>query len=475
MGLVAVALQQLVHWAQFCLRKERRFPSRWLCTCLALSGLLAQACSGEKASFGGVPQTVRTPQKEEWTPPKVGATLDAVGGGSTRLLGLEAPVAVSGIELQPLKFQLVAQTEENGGGGADKLVYGCIESCPEELEVGLESGVVTWIPGDESEGSYSVTFQARVGDQELRARVAIEVLGQNDAPLAAFPKEFSTSENRVVRIKYTAVDTDNARDLRVRCVQGCPRGIKVDEAAQEIVLDTTYGEAGAYEPVFEVSDGETVVEMPVKIVVEKANRLPEVKALPPQYVDEGKTLAVDLVASDADGDPLLFSCLDGCPGGLSVESDSGSITWTPDYTQGGTYLITFAVADRQETVRRSVEVLVRNVNLAPFFVSGNPAPILETARLSHQVEAGDLDGDPLQFTCVTCPVGVSIDPASGVLSWQTNYTSEGEHQYVISVSDGKLSAQQAGAIMVLHKNAPPRFWPPSPLRRSTKHSCSASR
>ena len=48
----------------------------------------------------------------------------------------------------------------------------------------------------------------------------------------------------------------------------------------------------------------------------------------------------------------------------------------------------------------------------------------------------DPDGGPLFFEVNDAPLGLSIDPSSGNISWTPDYTQAGNHQVVISISDG---------------------------------------
>src|SRR5262249_16627719 len=50
------------------------------------------------------------------------------------------------------------------------------------------------------------------------------------------------------------------------------------------------------------------------------------------------------------------------------------------------------------------------------------------------------DDDPLTYTAVGLPLGVSVDPATGVISGTITRPGAGLHRVTLSVSDGSLSA-----------------------------------
>ncbi|MCB0358793.1 MAG: putative Ig domain-containing protein, partial [Bdellovibrionales bacterium] len=64
-----------------------------------------------------------------------------------------------------------------------------------------------------------------------------------------------------------------------------------------------------------------------------------------QSLTEGVTYSLQLQATDAENDPLLYSVPAGLPAGASLDPSSGLFTWKPDSSQSGQYSLTFRVAD----------------------------------------------------------------------------------------------------------------------------------
>ena len=66
-----------------------------------------------------------------------------------------------------------------------------------------------------------------------------------------------------------------------------------------------------------------------------------------QTVNEGASIVFVVSATDADGQPLFFRA-SGLPSGATfrdLHDNTGSFSWTPDFTQAGTYGPTFIVDD----------------------------------------------------------------------------------------------------------------------------------
>lgn len=60
--------------------------------------------------------------------------------------------------------------------------------------------------------------------------------------------------------------------------------------------------------------------------------------------------------------------------------------------------------------------------------------------MSLQIVASDPDGDTLSYSATSLPPGLSINPATGLITGTLSYTSSGSYNVTVSVSDGSLSA-----------------------------------
>jgi hypothetical protein len=86
-----------------------------------------------------------------------------------------------------------------------------------------------------------------------------------------------------------------------------------------------------------------------------------------QSVDENRALSFGVEATDPDGDALTYSA-SGLPAGASFDPVTREFSWTPDYTQAGTYTVTFTASDGTKSYSLSgskdVTITVRDVTVA---------------------------------------------------------------------------------------------------------------
>lgn len=128
---------------------------------------------------------------------------------------------------------------------------------------------------------------------------------------------------------------------------------------------------------------------------------------------EGDSVAVPIQASDPDGLPLAYSAT-GLPPGLAIDPSSGIISGTvaPGDDTGTPYDVTVSVSNGSKSTTLEFPWTVTRVSLsAPADQSG-----ISGDTVSLPVVASDPTGAPLAYSADGLPDGLSIDPATGVIS-----------------------------------------------------------
>ena len=158
---------------------------------------------------------------------------------------------------------------------------------------------------------------------------------------------------------------------------------------------------------------------------------------------------------DPNGDPLRFAA-SGLPAGLSIDAATGIITGTidPRASAHGPYLVTLAASDDNgaaatETFAWHVRDVPPTLGAAiPAVLANDGATLAPVDAAAHFAEANGL---PLSYAARGLPAGLSIDPATGLISGTldrnasneapvtigSGATLAGTYQVVVTASDGQ--------------------------------------
>ena len=176
-----------------------------------------------------------------------------------------------------------------------------------------------------------------------------------------------------------------------------------------------------------------------------------------------KELSFKLSATDEDTDNQLTYAINNLPDGANLDANSGQFSWTPGFDQAGSYTLVAKVSDGTAESTTNISVTVNDVNRAPTIDGGGSVTVTagETASLSFS--ASDPDGDNLTFDSNDLPSGANLNAGNGNFSWTPSDNQTGNFTFIVSVSDGKDTAQTSGSVTVNPKPAPaPEPPPPAP-------------
>lgn len=191
------------------------------------------------------------------------------------------------------------------------------------------------------------------------------------------------------------------------------------------------------------------------------NQAPELETPPDQTSAEGGEIALQLVATDPDGDPLTWSAT-GLPTDLSLDQQ-GLITGVLPFTAsaGSPYEVTIVVSDGALSDTATFTWTVTPTNRPPTLTSPGDQHHAEDDDVLLQLQASDPDGDPLHFTVTGLPPGLSLDAESGIIDGILAFGAsvDSPYQVELTVSDGELSDSVAFSWTVDFTNRPPMLEP----------------
>ena len=221
----------------------------------------------------------------------------------------------------------------------------------------------------------------------------------------------------------------------------------------------------------EVSDNSTpAARPPTQSFTVDVNSVesPFVETIPGQGVDIGNTLTFDVRQYVFDPNsppfPLTYSLIGTVPSGAGINPTTGLFTWKPSSNQSlGDVTIDVQVSDNESPPRTGSGSFIVEVGAPGAILSPVLAPIPtgtveagNTDTLFLAEYASDPNSPPLPLTYSltgTVPSGASIDPSTGVFTWNTpSDQAPGLTSFTVMVSDDStpaLSASETFSVNVL--------------------------
>ena len=184
------------------------------------------------------------------------------------------------------------------------------------------------------------------------------------------------------------------------------------------------------------------------------NAPPAFTTAPPASALEDELFAYAPEATDPDGDPVKITLAQG-PAGMVF--DGAALTWTPVQADVGDHEVVLQADDGQgRIIDQAFTLTVVNVNDPPRITSTPTLGGFQDQEYRYQVTATDEDGDALTFSLAKAPEGMSIDPATGLVTWKPTAEQAGVHEVSVVADDGHGgTARQDFTLSIRKENRPP--------------------
>lgn len=196
-------------------------------------------------------------------------------------------------------------------------------------------------------------------------------------------------------------------------------------------------------------------------LVSRSNAAPVLVLLGPITADEGATVVITNVTTDADepAQTLTFSLAPGTPSGALINPATGVITWsTSELTGPSTNWFTVVVRDNgtpSQSATGRVMVVINEVNTRPTLAAVGNFNVAEgqLVTFTNRATDPDLPAQALTFTLAGgTPAGASLHAATGVFTWRpADYQGGTTNQFAVIVTDSgtpALSATQTFTVIV---------------------------
>src|SRR5205823_642073 len=270
----------------------------------------------------------------------------------------------------------------------------------------------------------------------------------NSAPVLTVPPDKVIHGLATLVVTNFATDSDLPANKLTFSLQSAPDGVRLDPSSGVLTWTPTEAQRPSTNLVTVVvtDDGSPRLSETnsFTVVVNEVNSAPVAGPVADQRIAELSTLVVTIPATDADipANRLTFS-LASAPTGVSLNLNTGVLTWTPTEAQGpSTNMIVVRVTDDSTPALRdfvSFTVVVDEVNRPPLLASITDQVASAGIELSVTNSATDPDkpANILTFSLDPgAPEGAIINPTSGIFTWTpTSSQAPSTNLVIVRVTD----------------------------------------
>jgi hypothetical protein len=339
------------------------------------------------------------------------------------------------------------------------------------------NGVITWTPSEAQGPSTNVvttiassTNLLDLANPKLSANNSFTVVVNevNTAPVLTVLATQTINELATLSVSVSATDSDIPANPLTFALVSAPLGMTINPTSGLIAWTPGQAQSPSTNlvPVSVTDTNPSAVNAKslsvtnsFTVIVQEVNQAPVLRVIPTQTANELTLLTVTNTAMESNIHSTMGYALVNPPAGMSIDA-SGVITWTPSEAQGpGTNVITtlatstdlLDLANPTLSATNSFTVVVNEVNTAPVLNVPTTQTINELATLSVSVSATDSDipANPLTFALVSAPLGMTINPNSGLITWTPSQAqSPSTNLLQVSVTDTNPPAVNAKSLSV---------------------------
>ncbi len=352
----------------------------------------------------------------------------------------------------------------------DILTFGLLQA-PGSMVIDPALGQITWTPDATQLGTHNIVVQVTdSGGLSASQLFSITVTEVNRTP------SITTSPITAVLLgsdyvyDVDATDPNTGDTLSFSLIQA-PSGMTIDENTGLIEWTPLNTQLGSHGVEVQVEDsGGLTDNQSFTLGVALPDLPPEITSSFVTTATEGNLYTYNVVVSDPNpGDTITYG-LDAAPAGMSIDSASGLIQWTPAEAQVGAANVTVRVTDSTAlSDTQSFTIDVANVEDRPTITSIPTISATYAVVYSYDVDANDSDiGDTLIFNLLQAPSGMTIDAATGLIQWTPQATQMGPNTVEVQVADSTaLTATQNFVVVAIMPNLAPVF-SSSPVTAATE-------
>ncbi len=229
------------------------------------------------------------------------------------------------------------------------------------------NGVVSFKTGAVA-GVYNITVIAQAGGKSISQDITITVtVPVNHAPVITSAASVSVAENQLNAIDIDATDADG--DTITYSINGGDSASFTINPNSGVVLFKSapdYETKKIYNFIASANDGvaSTTQNVTINVTDVAEGSAPVITTPSTASVDENQKSAIDIDATDIDGDTIVYSIQGGADGGsFDINSSTGVVTFkvAPDYETKNSYSFTVGASDATSTTTKDITISINDL------------------------------------------------------------------------------------------------------------------
>jgi len=321
-------------------------------------------------------------------------------------------------------------------------------------------GAFTYQHNGSQVDSDSFVFRVTDGKSTVDATVTITILHSNEAPLAN-PDDYVLNEGSTLTVEVPGLlknDTDADSDQLI--VTTTPEvapshGVLTLGADGSFSYTHDGSESREDSFIYTMSDGSAVSKAMVSLAIQNINDTPVAESDHYEINIGGllNVIAPGLLENDSDDDNdtlLVSENIHKVPQHGTVEiHTNGSFIYQHDGSQNTSDLFEYSVHDQHSESTGIVNITIFSNNAPPIATDQSFETLEDTAIENQQLEASDIENDPLLFSVTMMPnKGTLSLTSNGLFSYQPLADENGEDQFKFTVNDGHQDSETETTVTI---------------------------